>query len=341
MQTLLIGVDGALGIKETNTMKILSRNLGLKIETQYGPHRVVIMGVDGDTGVSASDVEVLLTPTYRYSQLRSKQTIFSEAGRMQQRVLLSKLSYGQYESPGAYLDSGALPTGKRFIAKPLFSARSMGQIVFDTTTQTAESWTKFFADCRGNLGHIEKYGKEWETIPESIRSLYGFGTRDAALYLHAQKHGATYFPGTQHRENESIEQMRSSMYEEIVPDVQNEYRLIFVADKLMVAYERTLVSRELEHGIIQRPFCGQESLDTRRFFIHELDALMPGLKQFVKALHAEHQHPTWSLDLFSTARNTWGAFEFSPEYSLVDLTSKEQHDIYTELVETWIRMSRS
>ena len=168
--------------------------------------------------------------------------------------------------------------------------------------------------------------------------MYKRQDKDYRYIGYLESRGIHLFVGHQHEEGEALQHFfnaRALFIEECVEDVEMEYRVICVGGEVILGYARTLVPA---NGSGTRPVGTQENVKERRLRIEDLEQKFPGLEAWVKALHVEHQYPTWSLDLYKRKTGQWGAFEFSCEYSLADLTSDDQMDIYSKLVENWILM---
>jgi len=361
--TLLVGISG-LAETERNVVNSLSRNLGIHINTKYGDIRVVTINMGG-SGVHQCYADVLLARDYEPTLQRSKQQIYSYMDKMNQRHVLSRVGKNNptYYSQAAYPNFSQLPSGKKFLAKPALGARSLCQLTFDTVDKTGGTIHEIIANTNHESTHWEINQKKLaskvtsiahaETIPfrsdevaepaltaayEDMGSNIRLPSRnDRAYFGYLATHGIHYHIGHQHKEGEALGHFntRDLFIEELVEDVVKEFRLICVGGRLVIAYGRTLVPTP---GSVPRPMGSQELLTAPRFTVEALGEQFPGLEPWLEAMYEEHKFPTWSVDLYRRATGQWGAFEFSCEYSLADLTTDDQQEIYSMLVERWVEM---
>jgi len=342
--TMLVGIDSDLTPRETSIFKILAENLGIEVGTRYGEVRVVLIEAGGRNS-HPSHVDIYISNRYAPALPRHKQHIFSDHYKLNQRYILSRVGRKNpdYYSQGGYASFAQLPSNKRFLAKPNGGARSLAQLTFDTFTKTGATFGEI-------LRNVAIQATAWQVKqepadkPKQPYSFACFGEnstlvtqKDLVYFNYLASEGMHYFPGYQHREGEAIERIgeRNFFTEDLVEDVEEEYRAICVGDELILAYARSLIPTP---GSVARPAGYQETLTAHRFKLEDLTDKFPGLKEWLTELHAEHQYPTWSVDLYKRKSGQWGAFEFSCEYSVADLTTKDQSDIYSRIVENWVEM---
>lgn len=329
--TLLVGINASK--HEINTVELLAKNAPKAVDTRYGSVRVVV-GKDNN-----DNVDYLLTNSFNPKLARSRQQVFAYIDKLGQRAILDRVDAhtpNYFKIP--YWDSiEQVPSDGQYMAKPKAGARSLCQLSFDTHDKTGTTVNEI-------VSTLKKSVEQWsrEQPEQKLTSEQAFGSNvniitstDLLYSAYLNKYGIHYYPGYQFEETESICRLVSSnLYvEELVKDVLEEYRIICVGGQFMLAYPRTLVKTP---GSVTRPL-GKQELNRNRVSLEQLEGIMPGLTSWLNRLYNEHQYPTWSIDVFLRDNRQWGAFEFSSEYSLADLTSDEQALLWSTLVKRWLK----
>lgn len=216
-----------------------------------------------------------------------------------------------YKNRNLVTQNFSVPGNTKVVIKPTNGARGIGQFLIDTGKvpfKVVHELVHTFNQCNIDSDKLFKELEPWGD-------------------------GVIYSKGTEHRENEGLDMLKSEyMIQEYVPSLISEYRLI-TDYKGDIAYCQRRTLREKTPGYKQA--IGSEVLSKERDdIVSDFSNMMfaKEIQSFIKSVIG----PMNSVDLFYTMDKKWGIFEHCNQFGMAgvpdDIAIKLHVDFIANLI---------